>query len=105
MTPGSDGSVDAGRHIEVQPAPAIEKGFLVAGVDDPAAIDEGDLIGDLLDVLRVVRREENRAALVAHDVHQLGEDLVPRDRIEAGGRLVEERAGADDGRARAAAWP
>ena len=75
----------------MQPPPPIEERFLVARVDDPSAVDERDVVGDLLDVLRVVRREQNRAALVADDVHQLGEDFVPGDRIEAGGRLVEQQ--------------
>ena len=45
----------------MQSSPPIEERFLVARIDDPSAIDERVWSGDLLDVLRVVRREQDRA--------------------------------------------
>src|SRR5690606_26320864 len=75
--------------LDMQPAPTVKEDVLVAQVDDTAAIDERDPIGDLLDVLRVVRREENAAALVLEHGRELGEDLVTGDGIETGRRLVE----------------
>ena len=91
MIPGSAGSSIPRRHFQSQASPAIEVGLLVHRVDDAAAIDERDLVGDLFDVLRVVRRKENAAAFVGHDGGQLAQDLVTRDRIEAGCRFVENQ--------------
>ena len=64
---------------------------LIHGVDDPAAIDEGNLIGNLLDILRVVRRKQDAPPLVGHDVRQLPQDFVPRNWVEARGWFVQHQ--------------
>ena len=89
VTPGGSCSSRASADVERQPPPAVEEHFLVVRVDDPAAIDERDLVGDLLDVERVVRREQDRAIVVLQDLHELRERLVTRDGVEARRRLVE----------------
>ena len=91
VTPGGSWSRVALGDVERQPAPAVEEHFFVVRVDDPAAIDERDLVGDLLDVERVVRREQDRAFVVLEDLHELRERLVPRDGVEARRRLVEDQ--------------
>ena len=64
--------------------------------EEPAVVDDGQPVAELVGLLHVVGREEDRLAV---DV-ELAEDLPQRDaalRVEAGGRLVEEqhrRAGA-----------
>ena len=64
---------------------------LVGGTarDDPAVVDDGDLVGELVGLLEVLRRQEERRSL-AH----LGADHVPHAepaaRVEAGRGLVEE---------------
>ena len=54
-----------------------------------ATVDKRNLVGDLLDVLRVMRRKQHAAAFVAHHVGELSKDLVPRYRIEPCCRLVQ----------------
>ena len=69
----------------------LEEGLLVARIDDAAAVDERDLIGDLLHILGVVRGKEDGATLVAQYVHQFDEHLVARDGVEAGGGFIEQQ--------------
>ena len=57
--------------------------------DDASAVEHDDPVGEVLGLLHVLRREQDRRALG----HQLVDELpqvVPRPRIEPGRRLVEE---------------
>ena len=58
--------------------------------DDPAVVDDGDLVRELIGLLEVLGREEERRPFA-----DLLADHVPHAqaaaRIEAGGRLVEEQ--------------
>ena len=87
--PGSCGQGGAGGQDEPETTPAVEEILLLVEGDDAAAIDEGDAVGDLLDVEGVVGGEEDGAALVGEDGHELGENFAAGDGIEAGGGLVE----------------
>ena len=91
MIPGSAGSSIPDGTSRRRRRQRSRYGLLVHGVDDAAAVDEGDLIGDLLHVLRVVRREQDAAAFVGHHAGQFAQNLVARDRVEAGGRFVQHQ--------------
>ena len=75
--------------LQLDAAPAFEEVFLVAAVDQAAAIDEGDAIGNALHVHGVVRGEQDRAVFVAQHVHELAEHFVAGDGVEARSGLVE----------------
>ena len=65
---------------------------LVGGAagDDLAAVDDGDLVGELVGLLEVLRRQQERRALP----HLVADDVPHAQaaaRVEAGGRLVEEQ--------------
>ena len=53
-------------------------------------VDDGDTAGELVGLLEVLRREEDRGAVVVEVAH-----LIPQveaaGRVEARGRLVEEQ--------------
>ena len=57
--------------------------------DDPAAVDDPDVVGELVGLLQVLGGEEDGRALVVQRPHLLP-DRLAADRVEAGGRLVEE---------------
>ena len=57
--------------------------------DDPAAVDDPDVVGELVGLLQVLGGEEDGRALVVQRAHLLP-DRLAADRVEAGGRLVEE---------------
>ena len=57
--------------------------------DDLAAVDDADVVGELVGLLQVLGGEEDRGALVVERPHLLP-DRLAADRVEAGGRLVEE---------------
>ena len=57
--------------------------------DDPAAVDDADVVGELVGLLQVLGGEEDGGALVVERPHLLP-DRLAADRVEAGGRLVEE---------------
>jgi hypothetical protein len=57
--------------------------------DHAAVVDHGDLVRELIGLLEVLRRQQNRRAFAAQ-VADDRPDLVATSRIEAGGRLVEE---------------
>ena len=57
---------------------------------DQAVVDDRDAVAELVGLLEVLRREEDRRAL-AVDPAQLLPDRQPAGRVEAGGRLVEEQ--------------
>jgi hypothetical protein len=59
--------------------------------DDPAVVDDRDLVGDALGLLHVVRREKHRHLLVAAEPADEFPDLVARLRVEPGSRLVEKQ--------------
>lgn len=57
--------------------------------DDPAAVEDGDAVGELVGLLQVLRGEEDGDAAV----DEIADDLphgVPGARVESGGRLIEE---------------
>ena len=61
-----------------------------AARDDLAVVDDGDRVGQLVGLLEVLRRQQERRALadeVADDVPH----PEPAARVEAGRRLVEEQ--------------
>ena len=76
---------------DLDPLPADLRLQLVrrSARDDPAVVDDRDLVGELVGLLEVLRRQQERRAF-AH----LGADHVPHRepaaRIEPGRRLVEE---------------
>ena len=57
--------------------------------DDPAAVDDPDVVGELVGLLQVLGGEEDGGAFVVQPPHLLP-DRLAADRVEAGGRLVEE---------------
>ncbi len=57
--------------------------------DDPAAVDDPDVVGQLVGLLQVLGGEEDGGAVVVQRPHLLP-DRFPADRVEPGGRLVEE---------------
>ena len=62
--------------------------------DQPAVADDPDPVADALDLVELVRGEEDRAAALAFLAHQ-GEELLLHQRVQAARRLVEdEQVGA-----------
>ena len=57
--------------------------------DHAAVVDHGDLVRELIGLLEVLRRQQDRRAFAAQVADDLP-DLVATPRIETGGRLVEE---------------
>ena len=57
--------------------------------DDPAVVDDDDAVGELVGLLEVLRRQQQRRA-VADEAAQHVPQLDAAARVEAGGRLVEE---------------
>ena len=64
----------------------------LARLDDPPAIDDGDRLAELLDLLHLVRAEDERLAPVAHLEERLLEQLDVH-RVEAAERLVHDQDG------------
>jgi hypothetical protein len=60
-----------------------------ASGNDPAAIDDHDLVAQPLRLLHVMGRQHHGLAALAHGLDQAPE-VAPRLRIETGGRLVQE---------------
>ena len=60
------------------------------GVDDLPALDDHDRIADPLDLLEVVRRDDDMDAELRADAADQREHLCPLHRVEPVGRLVEE---------------
>ena len=58
---------------------------------DGAAIDDGDAIGNLLDVGELMRREKHGHPLAADVRHERLQDLFGDGGIEPGRRLVEDQ--------------
>ena len=64
--------------------------------DDPAVVDDGDAVGELVGLLEVLRAEQHRGALGDERPDDLPH-LVAGARVEPGRRLVEEhQLGGDD---------
>src|ERR1700730_205165 len=68
---------------------ATEQVVQGAAGDHPAVVDHGHAVADHLDLGQQVRVQENGAAPLAEVVEDLT-DVVPPDRVEGAGRLVEE---------------
>ena len=64
----------------------LERGALG---DDPAVVDDDDAVGELVGLVEVLGREEERRA-VADEVAQHAPQLDPAAGVEPGRRLVEE---------------
>src|SRR5207253_8066321 len=60
-----------------------------ARCDDAALAQDGDAVGELLDLVQVVGRQQDRLAEPAERADRLP-GAPPRSGVEAGGRLVEE---------------
>jgi hypothetical protein len=57
--------------------------------DDAPGVDDRHTVAELVGLLEVLGREEDRGP-GGVDAPDLGPDGQPRSRVEAGGRLVEE---------------
>ena len=57
--------------------------------DDPAAVDDPDVVGELVGLLQVLGGEEDGGAVFVQPLHLLP-DRLAADRVKAGRRLVEE---------------
>ena len=74
--------------------PAVEAADDVGqgpGLDDAAAVEQGNRVADALDDVHLVRDDQDGEAAAAADLHDQVEDLVGRLRIEGGGGLVEQQ--------------
>ena len=60
-------------------------------VDDRAVVDDDGPLGDVLDVGDVVRRQEDRGALLLVEPDQQLAEALLGQQVEADGRLVEEQ--------------
>ena len=58
---------------------------------EPAVVDDADPVGELVGLLEVLRREEDRHLELAVEPANLFPHRGPAHRIEPGGRLVEEQ--------------
>ncbi len=67
----------------------LERAGVAAG-DDPAAVDDDDVVGEALGLVEVLRRQQQRGAAVDERVEHVPQ-LGARPRVETGGRLVEEQ--------------
>ena len=78
--------------------------------DRAAVVEHDDVVGELIGLFEVLRREDDRGA-VLHEVAQHVPEIVAAARVETGGRLVEEqharvrRRGSRRGRAGGACRP
>ena len=74
---------------------ALERAGVAAG-DDPAAVDDDDVVGEALGLVEVLRGEQDGGAAVDERVEHRPQ-LGARPWVETGGRFVEEE--------HLAAWP
>ena len=58
---------------------------------DPTVGDEHQMVGDPLELGEQVRGQHHRDAVVGHRRHHRGHEVVPGQRIERRGRLVEHQ--------------
>ncbi len=79
--------------VEDELDPPVGRTYVIerAVDDDATAIHDRDVIRDLLDVGELVRREQNRAAVVAGLLHENPENLFRRGGIEARHRFVQDQ--------------
>ena len=75
--------------VDGDPAGALEQRLGGAGDDEPAGVDHHDVVADLLHVVEQVGGHEHGDPERA-EAGDEGEHLLPAERVEAGGRLVEE---------------
>ena len=61
--------------------------------DQPAGGEDADPIADRLDLGQQVARQHDRQATLVDQPAQELEDLDDAERVDRGGRLVEDRAG------------
>ena len=80
-------------------SPALEDLVLGRGEDHAAALDEGDVVGDALEVRGDVGRKQNRRALVLKQVGQAVEQISSEDRIQpdVGSSMMTSSARWDEG--------
>ena len=69
---------------------ALELRRRAAG-DDPALVDDGDLVGQAVGLLEVLRGEEDRHAELVVEAAHFFPDRRPAGRVEARGGLVQEQ--------------
>ena len=65
--------------------------LLLSADGDTARLDVGDRVGTGIEVGRDVRGEEDRHALLLAERQERVQQLVARDGVEAGRRLVENQ--------------
>ena len=80
------GVAEAHGHVAVGPAAHLRD---VLDGDQPALPDDADAVADALDLVEVVRGEEDRRAAVAV-LGDDGEELLLHERVQARRRLVED---------------
>ena len=86
--------LEAGRQgpvPEMNPLPPREERLGALLHDDPAVIDERDLVGDVVEALGQVRCDEHRTLAVRDEGAQPSQEGAPDDHVEAGGRLIEQQ--------------
>jgi len=59
--------------------------------DQPALMDDGHLIGYALDLVEQVGGKYDRPTFVGNRADDGSQNVAPYDRIEAGGRFVEQQ--------------
>ena len=59
--------------------------------DDLARVNHGDVIGDALDFVKQVGREDNRAAFVGDSANDGAENILANDGIETGGWFIKQK--------------
>ena len=89
------GAVRRLRLQDVAPDPRLELLGSPRG-DDPAVVDDDDLVGKPVGLVQVLRRQQHRRASGHEGADHLPQ-LEPASRIQAGGRFVQvEKAGPPD---------
>ena len=59
-------------------------------LDDLARVEDGDLVAELVGLFQVLRGQEKSHAVLAVEPLDVLPQVLPRDRIKAGGRFVEK---------------
>ena len=83
-------SADRDRHVDALGAdPRLQLGGRAVR-DRAAVVEHDDVVGELIGLFEVLRREDDRGA-VAHEVAEHLPEVVAAARVETGGGLVEEQ--------------